>query len=61
MKNVNSLLLSPLQGGPGCEYCRITRDDIKRVLGFNSIKAFGSKFDYLQILAECCSNIFWQK
>ncbi|XP_042348212.1 interleukin-17 receptor D [Plectropomus leopardus] len=30
------------QGGPGCEYCRITRDDVKRALGFNSIHAFGS-------------------
>ncbi|XP_031142244.1 interleukin-17 receptor D isoform X1 [Sander lucioperca] len=30
------------QGGPGCEYCRITRADLKRALGFNSIKVFGS-------------------
>ncbi|KAM9351221.1 interleukin-17 receptor D [Symphorus nematophorus] len=30
------------QGGPGCEYCRITRADVKRALGFNSIEAFGS-------------------
>ncbi|XP_078110447.1 interleukin-17 receptor D isoform X2 [Sander vitreus] len=30
------------QGGPGCEYCRITRTDLKRALGFNSIKVFGS-------------------
>lgn len=43
--NLNSLLLSPLQGGPGCEYCRITRADVKRVLGFNSMEAFGSESD----------------
>ncbi|XP_074498936.1 interleukin-17 receptor D isoform X2 [Sebastes fasciatus] len=30
------------QGGPGCEYCRITRADVKRALGFNSIGVFGS-------------------
>ncbi|XP_059189452.1 interleukin-17 receptor D [Centropristis striata] len=30
------------QGGPGCDYCRITRSDVKKALGFNSIKAFGS-------------------
>nr|XP_020491037.1 interleukin-17 receptor D-like [Labrus bergylta] len=30
------------QGGPGCEYCRITRADVKRALGFKSINAFGS-------------------
>nr|XP_046252642.1 interleukin-17 receptor D isoform X3 [Scatophagus argus] len=30
------------QGGPGCEYCRITRVDIKKALGFNSIEPFGS-------------------
>ncbi|XP_042265605.1 interleukin-17 receptor D [Thunnus maccoyii] len=30
------------EGGPGCEYCRITRDDVKSTLGFNSIEAFGS-------------------
>ncbi|XP_032375673.1 interleukin-17 receptor D isoform X2 [Etheostoma spectabile] len=30
------------QGGPGCEYCRITRADLKRALGFNSINLFGS-------------------
>ncbi|KAF0036650.1 hypothetical protein F2P81_011962 [Scophthalmus maximus] len=30
------------QGGAGCEYCRITRSDIKQALGFNSIQAFGS-------------------
>ncbi|XP_039657202.1 interleukin-17 receptor D isoform X3 [Perca fluviatilis] len=30
------------QGGPGCEYCRITRADLKSALGFNSIKVFGS-------------------
>ncbi|XP_062282577.1 interleukin-17 receptor D [Scomber scombrus] len=30
------------QGGPGCEYCRITRNDVKSILGFNSIEAFGS-------------------
>ncbi|XP_034731821.1 interleukin-17 receptor D isoform X3 [Etheostoma cragini] len=30
------------QGGPGCEYCRITRADLKRALGFKSINVFGS-------------------
>lgn len=30
------------QGGPGCEYCRITRANVKKALGFNSIGAFGS-------------------
>ncbi|XP_054464605.1 interleukin-17 receptor D [Anoplopoma fimbria] len=30
------------QGGPGCEYCRITRADIKSALGFNSMERFGS-------------------
>ncbi|XP_070694939.1 interleukin-17 receptor D [Pempheris klunzingeri] len=25
------------QGGPDCEYCRITRADVKKALGFNSI------------------------
>ena len=45
--SLNSLMLSPLQGGPGCEYCRITRADVKRALGFNSIEAFGSKSDRL--------------
>ncbi|KAK2897988.1 interleukin-17 receptor D [Channa argus] len=30
------------QGGPGCEYCRVNRDDVKKDLGLNSIKAFGS-------------------
>ncbi|XP_051280991.1 interleukin-17 receptor D [Dicentrarchus labrax] len=30
------------QGGPVCEYCRITRADVRRALGFNSIEAFGS-------------------
>ncbi|XP_076015427.1 interleukin-17 receptor D [Genypterus blacodes] len=30
------------QGGAGCEYCRITRDDVERTLGFHSIEAFGS-------------------
>ncbi|KAM6981504.1 interleukin-17 receptor D [Tautogolabrus adspersus] len=30
------------QGGPGCEYCRITRADVKRALGFKSMNAFGS-------------------
>ncbi|KAJ4934145.1 hypothetical protein JOQ06_006950, partial [Pogonophryne albipinna] len=39
---MNSLLLSLLQGGPGCEYCRITRADVKTALGFNSFKEFGS-------------------
>ncbi|GAA6223553.1 interleukin-17 receptor D-like [Lates japonicus] len=40
--SLNSFLLSPLQGGPGCEYCRITRSDVKKALGFNPIEAFGS-------------------
>lgn len=30
------------QGGPGCEYCRISQADVKNTLGFNSIQAFGS-------------------
>ncbi|XP_017266659.1 interleukin-17 receptor D [Kryptolebias marmoratus] len=30
------------QGKPACEYCRVTRDDIKKALGLNSINAFGS-------------------
>uniref|UniRef100_UPI0037E8117D interleukin-17 receptor D n=1 Tax=Semicossyphus pulcher TaxID=241346 RepID=UPI0037E8117D len=30
------------QGGPGCEYCRITKADVKKALGFKSIEAFGS-------------------
>lgn len=30
------------QGGPGCEYCRITRGDVKQALGFNAIAPFGS-------------------
>ncbi|CAJ1055405.1 interleukin-17 receptor D [Xyrichtys novacula] len=30
------------QGGPGCEYCRITSADVKRALGFKTIDAFGS-------------------
>ncbi|XP_068454213.1 interleukin-17 receptor D [Clinocottus analis] len=30
------------QGGPGCEYCRITRADVKTTLGLNSLKGFGS-------------------
>ncbi|XP_019945064.1 interleukin-17 receptor D [Paralichthys olivaceus] len=30
------------QGTPGCEYCRITRGNIKEALGFNSIQEFGS-------------------
>ncbi|KAK2851031.1 hypothetical protein Q5P01_007307 [Channa striata] len=30
------------QAGSGCEYCRITREDVKKALGLNSIKAFGS-------------------
>ncbi|XP_034052369.1 interleukin-17 receptor D isoform X4 [Gymnodraco acuticeps] len=29
------------EGGPGCEYCRITRADVKTALGFNSFKEFG--------------------
>ncbi|KAF7210365.1 interleukin-17 receptor D isoform X2 [Nothobranchius furzeri] len=29
------------QGGPACEYCRVTKDDINKALGFNSIQAFG--------------------
>ncbi|XP_029292159.1 interleukin-17 receptor D [Cottoperca gobio] len=30
------------QGGPGCDYCKINRADVKKALGFNSIDAFGS-------------------
>ncbi|TNN37573.1 Interleukin-17 receptor D [Liparis tanakae] len=30
------------QGGPGCEYCRITRADVRAALGLNSIAGFGS-------------------
>ncbi|XP_023126211.2 interleukin-17 receptor D [Amphiprion ocellaris] len=30
------------QGGPECEYCRITRSDVKVALGFNSLQTFGS-------------------
>ncbi|XP_029911822.1 interleukin-17 receptor D [Myripristis murdjan] len=30
------------QGGPGCEYCRVTRADVQRILGFRPIEAFGS-------------------
>ncbi|XP_071783703.2 interleukin-17 receptor D isoform X1 [Centroberyx gerrardi] len=30
------------QGGPGCEYCRITRADVEKTLGFRSVEAFGS-------------------
>ncbi|XP_058499730.1 interleukin-17 receptor D [Solea solea] len=30
------------QGRAGCEYCRITRSDIRGALGFNSIPRFGS-------------------
>ncbi|XP_071331645.1 interleukin-17 receptor D [Trachinotus anak] len=30
------------QGGPGCEYCRITKSDVKKALGFNSVTPFGS-------------------
>ncbi|XP_040912752.1 interleukin-17 receptor D [Toxotes jaculatrix] len=42
------------QGGPGCEYCRITRSDVKRALGFNSIKEFGSCIPWpcFQLLGE---------
>ncbi|XP_047225163.1 interleukin-17 receptor D isoform X2 [Girardinichthys multiradiatus] len=29
------------QGGPECEYCRVTADDIKKTLGFDSTHAFG--------------------
>lgn len=38
-------LFSSLQGGPGCEYCRITREDIKDALGVSAIGPFGSKSD----------------
>ncbi len=41
--SLNEFMPSLLQGGPGCEYCRITRSDVRRALGFNSIEAFGSK------------------
>lgn len=34
---------SSLQGGPGCEYCRINREDIKEALGISAIGPFGSK------------------
>ncbi|XP_028266572.1 interleukin-17 receptor D [Parambassis ranga] len=34
------------QGEPSCEYCRITRSDIKEALGFNTIDAFGSCVPY---------------
>ncbi|KAL3974060.1 ATP-binding cassette, subfamily B (MDR/TAP), member 8 [Sarotherodon galilaeus] len=30
------------QGSPACEYCRITRSDVRKALGFNSIERFGS-------------------
>ncbi|KAM3871552.1 interleukin-17 receptor D [Diretmus argenteus] len=30
------------QGRTGCEYCRITRADVERTLGFRSIEVFGS-------------------
>ncbi|XP_013877208.1 interleukin-17 receptor D [Austrofundulus limnaeus] len=30
------------QGRPACEYCRVTREDIKQALGLNSIRSFGS-------------------
>ncbi|XP_038579312.1 interleukin-17 receptor D isoform X1 [Micropterus salmoides] len=30
------------KGGPGCEYCRITRADVNRHLGLNSMGVFGS-------------------
>ncbi|KAM9752887.1 interleukin-17 receptor D [Menidia menidia] len=29
------------QGGPSCEYCRITRDDLKTALGINTMPSFG--------------------
>ncbi|XP_026188815.1 interleukin-17 receptor D isoform X2 [Mastacembelus armatus] len=29
------------EGGPECEYCSISRADVEKALGFNSIKAFG--------------------
>lgn len=38
-------VISSLQGGPGCEYCRITTADVKKALGFKSTKPFGSKSD----------------
>ncbi|XP_060930655.1 interleukin-17 receptor D [Limanda limanda] len=42
------------QGAPGCEYCRITRADIKEALGFNSIQEFGSCIPWpcLELLGE---------
>ncbi|XP_062247065.1 interleukin-17 receptor D isoform X2 [Platichthys flesus] len=42
------------QGGPGCEYCRITSADIKEALGFNSIQEFGSCIPWpcLELLGE---------
>ncbi|KAM9855178.1 interleukin-17 receptor D [Aulostomus maculatus] len=30
------------QGGPGCEYCRISAADMKTILGSNALKMFGS-------------------
>ncbi|CAN9515872.1 unnamed protein product [Ophioblennius macclurei] len=30
------------QGGSACEYCRVTRSDVKKALGFSSVGAFGS-------------------
>lgn len=30
------------QGGSACEYCRVTRGDVKKALGFSSVGAFGS-------------------
>lgn len=38
-------VMPSLQGGPACEYCRITTADVKKALGFKSTKPFGSKSD----------------
>ncbi|XP_041713977.1 interleukin-17 receptor D [Coregonus clupeaformis] len=38
----NCSLECVLQGSPGCEYCRINREDVGRTLGIPSVEAFGS-------------------
>lgn len=43
MSRIFSFSLSPFQGGAECEYCRITRADIKNALGFHSFSILGSK------------------
>ncbi|XP_074538319.1 interleukin-17 receptor D isoform X2 [Halichoeres trimaculatus] len=49
------------QGGPGCEYCRITQADVKGALGFKPINRFGSCipwpcFDLLGEDPELCQH-----